>query len=98
MKAFYRSVWISDVHLCTKDCRADLLYDFLDSIKCDRLYLVGDIIDVWALRKKWFWPAFYNEVLHKLLKRARKGAERSPSLVVAPTSVKGSSSIGRIRA
>lgn len=75
MKPFYRSVFISDVHLCTKDCRADLLYDFLDAIKCDYLYLVGDIIDIWALRRRWFWPAFYNEVLHKLLKRARKGAD-----------------------
>jgi UDP-2,3-diacylglucosamine pyrophosphatase LpxH len=73
-KTFYRSVWISDVHLCTRDNRADLLYDFLGSIRCDYLYLVGDIIDVWALRKRWFWPAFYNEVLHKLLKRARKEA------------------------
>lgn len=75
MKTFYRSVWISDTHLCTRDCQADMLYSFLDSIKCDYLYLVGDIIDVWALKKKWVWPNHYNEVLHKLLKRARKGAK-----------------------
>ena len=74
MKRFYRSVWISDVHLCTKDSQVELLYDFLDSIKCDYLYLVGDMIDVWALRKKWHWPNQYNEVVHKLLKRSRKGA------------------------
>ncbi|MBN1513089.1 MAG: UDP-2,3-diacylglucosamine diphosphatase [Phycisphaerae bacterium] len=73
-KRFYRSVWISDAHLCSKDARADLLYTFLDSIKVDYLYLVGDIVDVWALRQKWHWPPQYNEVIHKLLKRSRKGA------------------------
>jgi UDP-2,3-diacylglucosamine pyrophosphatase LpxH len=74
-KTQYRSVWISDVHLCTKDSRAEELYDFLDGIRCDYLYLVGDIIDVWALRRKWHWPPMYNEVMHKLLKRSRHGAE-----------------------
>ncbi len=74
-KTFYRSVWISDVHLCTKDSQADLLYRFLDSIRCDYLYLVGDIIDVWSLRNRWHWPNQYNEVVHKLLKRSRKGAK-----------------------
>lgn len=74
-KTFYRSVWISDVHLCTKDSQSEAVYSFLDSIKCDYLYLVGDIIDVWALRKKWYWPNQYNEVVHKLLKRSRKGAK-----------------------
>ncbi len=75
MKRFYRSVWISDVHLCTRDSQAEHLTTFLDSIKCDYLYLVGDIIDVWAMRKRWHWPREYNELLHKLLKRARKGAQ-----------------------
>jgi UDP-2,3-diacylglucosamine pyrophosphatase LpxH len=74
-KNFYRSVWISDLHLCTRDCQSEALYHFLDSIKCDYLYLVGDIIDVWSLRKRWHWPKQYNEVLHKLLKRSRKGAK-----------------------
>lgn len=75
MKTFYRSVWISDVHLCTRDCQSEALYDFLDSLHCDYLYLVGDIVDIWALRKKWYWPAQYNDVIHKLLKRSRKGAK-----------------------
>lgn len=73
-KRLYRSVWISDVHLCTRDVQVDMLYNFLDSIKVDYLYLVGDIIDVWSLQKKWFWPNQYNEIIHKLLKRSRKGA------------------------
>jgi UDP-2,3-diacylglucosamine pyrophosphatase LpxH len=72
---FYRSVWISDAHLCTRDAQSEVLYAFLDSIKCDHLYLVGDIIDIWALKKKWHWPNQYNEVVHKLLKRSRKGAK-----------------------
>ena len=71
---FYRSVWISDLHLCSRDCQADMVHSFLSSIKCDYLYLVGDIIDVWALRRRWHWPNAYNEVMHKLLKRSRKGA------------------------
>jgi len=74
MKVRYRSVWISDAHLSTRDARADLLYSFLDSIRVDYLYLVGDIIDIWALKKRWHWPPHYNELLHKLLKRSRKGA------------------------
>lgn len=75
MGTFYRSVWISDVHLCSRDCQSDVVYNFLANIKCDYLYLVGDIIDVWALRRKWHWPTAYNEVVHKLLKRSRRGAK-----------------------
>ena len=74
MKRFYRSVWVSDVHLGRRDSQSQMFYSFLDSIKCDYLYLVGDIVDVWAMRRKWYWPKQYNEVLHKLLKRSRKGA------------------------
>lgn len=75
MSTFYRSVWISDLHLASPAAQPELVHSFLDQIKCDYLYLVGDIIDVWALRKRWHWPKAYNEVLHKLLKRSRKGAQ-----------------------
>ena len=74
MKTFHRAVWISDVHFCSKDAQPELLYSFLNSIKCDYLYLVGEIIDLWALRRQWYWPRQYNEVIRKLLKRLRKGA------------------------
>lgn len=74
-KRFYRSVFISDVHLCSRDAQTETLHNFLDTIRCDYLYLVGDIIDVWALKKRWHWPKQYNEVIHKLLKRSRKGAK-----------------------
>jgi len=73
-KTYYRSVWISDAHLCCKDAQAECLYDFLDSMRCENLYLVGDIIDIWALRRKWYWPNEYNDVIHKLLKFARRGS------------------------
>lgn len=75
MKKKYRSVWISDVHLGSRDAQSELFHHFLNTIRCDHLYLVGDIIDVWALKKSFFWPKQYNEVLHKLLKRSRKGAK-----------------------
>lgn len=75
MKKKYRSVWISDVHLGSRDAQSEPFHHFLDTIRCDYLYLVGDIIDIWALKKTFFWPKQYNEVLHKLLKRARKGAK-----------------------
>ena len=52
----FRTVWISDIHLGTPGCNAELLLDFLKAIECETLYLVGDIIDGWRLRKGWYWP------------------------------------------
>ena len=69
----YRSIWISDIHLGTKGCNADLLLDFLRSTHSDYLYLVGDIIDGWQLRRGWVWPQSHNDVIQKLLRKARKG-------------------------
>jgi UDP-2,3-diacylglucosamine pyrophosphatase LpxH len=70
----YRSVFISDVHLGTRGCQADLLLDFLKHTECDQLYLVGDIIDGWRLKGGWYWPQAHNDVLQKILRMARKGA------------------------
>lgn len=72
-KTKYRTVWISDVHLGTAGCNAELLLDFLHSIECSTLYLVGDIVDGWRLKKGWYWPTAHNEVLRRILKMARKG-------------------------
>lgn len=72
-KTKYRTVWISDIHLGTAGCNAELLLDFLHSIECETLYLVGDIVDGWRLRKGWYWPTSHNEVLRRILKMARKG-------------------------
>lgn len=68
-----RTVWISDIHLGTPGCQAEALLDFLRSVECDTLYLVGDIIDAWQLRRKWFWPQAHNDVIQKILRKARKG-------------------------
>ncbi len=72
-KRKYRTVWISDVHLGTRGCNAALLVDFLRSIECETLYLVGDIIDGWRLRKGWYWPDQHNEVVRRVLKMAHRG-------------------------
>lgn len=69
----YRTVFISDLHLGTPGCQAEALLAFLKSSSCDSLYLVGDIIDGWQLRRRWYWPQAHNDVVQKLLRRARKG-------------------------
>ncbi len=68
-----RTVWISDTHLGTAGCNAELLHDFLCSIKPDTLYLVGDIIDGWRLKRGWYWPQRHNDVVRRVLKLANKG-------------------------
>lgn len=72
-KTRHRTVWISDIHLGTRGCNAEMLVDFLHAIQCDTLYLVGDIIDGWKLRKGWYWPAAHNEVVRRILKMAHRG-------------------------
>jgi UDP-2,3-diacylglucosamine pyrophosphatase LpxH len=69
----YRTVFISDVHLGTRGCQAELLLDFIRSMECDTLYLVGDIIDGWKLKSGWWWPQSHNDVVQKILRMARKG-------------------------
>ena len=59
----YRTVFISDLHLGTRFCRTDLLLDFLDTVDCDHLFLVGDIVDGWRLRRSWFWDGPHNQVV-----------------------------------
>ena len=68
-----RAVFISDVHLGTRGCQAELLLDFIRHLECDTLYLVGDIIDGWRLKSGWFWPQSHNDVVQKVLRMARKG-------------------------
>ena len=72
-KVKYRTVWISDVHLGTPGCNADLLLDFLKSVQPGTLYLVGDIIDGWKLKRGWYWPARHNDVVRRVLKMAARG-------------------------
>jgi UDP-2,3-diacylglucosamine pyrophosphatase LpxH len=69
----YRTIWISDVHLGTKGCNAELLIDFLDHTDSDTMYLVGDIIDGWRLKKKFYWPPEHSDIVWRILKRAKRG-------------------------
>jgi len=70
----FRTLFISDVHLGARGCQADLLLDFLRHHDADTIYLVGDIVDGWQLRSSWYWPQAHNDVVQKLLRKARKGA------------------------
>jgi len=67
----YRTVWISDTHLGSRGARAAELSRFLKHLRCQRLYLVGDIIDMWRLRQRWYWPGEHNDVVRRLLNHAR---------------------------
>jgi UDP-2,3-diacylglucosamine pyrophosphatase LpxH len=70
-----RTVWISDLHLGTPGCQAHALLDFLRHVECETLFLVGDIVDGWQLRRSWYWPQAHNDVVQKLLRKARKGTK-----------------------
>lgn len=75
MKLQYRSVWISDTHLGTKGCKAENLRDFLDTIDCETLYLVGDIIDLWSWNVKsgFYWPTLHSDIVQRVIDKARHG-------------------------
>ena len=70
----FRALFISDVHLGTRGCQAERLLDFLRQHDADTIYLVGDIIDGWALRSSWYWPQQHNDVVQKMLRKGRNGA------------------------
>jgi UDP-2,3-diacylglucosamine pyrophosphatase LpxH len=70
----YRTLFLSDVHLGTKGCQAETLLDFLRMHDAGTIYLVGDIVDGWRMKSSWFWPQAHNDVVQKLLRKARKGA------------------------
>jgi len=75
MNNSYRTIWISDLHLGSTQCQADVLLDFLKHNDSEMLYLVGDIIDFWALSKKMYWPTEHNTVIQKILRKARHGTQ-----------------------
>ena len=68
-----QSIFISDVHLGFPGCSADYLCEFLDRTSCENLFLVGDIIDFWSLRKRKYWPAAHSRVVQKILRKAEEG-------------------------
>src|SRR5271165_1047534 len=69
----HRTIFISDVHLGTRVCKAELLADFLARNSCETLFLVGDIVDGWRLRRRWFWPKAHNKVLEAILHKIDAG-------------------------
>src|SRR5258708_9512 len=69
----FRTLFISDVHLGARGSQAERLLDFLRSHDADTIYLVGDIVDGWALRSNWYWPQSHNDFVQKMLRKARKG-------------------------
>jgi UDP-2,3-diacylglucosamine pyrophosphatase LpxH len=70
-----RTMFISDVHLGTPDCQSGPLLALLRRIHCDKLYLVGDIIDVWRLQRQWFWTQEHSDVVEEILHKAHQGTE-----------------------
>jgi len=75
VKRRYRTVFLSDIHLGTRGCRADFLLDFLRRTECERLYLVGDVVDGWRLRKSWYWTEEFDEVVRHIMQMARNGTD-----------------------
>ena len=69
----YRAGWISDAHLGTRGCNAAVLLDFLRENDFETLYIVGDLIDIWSLRRGIYWPQQHNDVIQKILRKSRKG-------------------------
>ncbi|WP_415068663.1 UDP-2,3-diacylglucosamine diphosphatase [Hyphomicrobium sp.] len=69
----YRTVFVSDIHLGMRNCQSTALLDFLKYVECQNLYLVGDIVDFWKVRRGPYWPQSHNDVLQKLLRKSRKG-------------------------
>jgi UDP-2,3-diacylglucosamine pyrophosphatase LpxH len=70
-----RTAFVSDVHLGTRGCQAELLLDFIKHVEFDNLYLIGDIVDGWRLKSGWYWPQAHNDVVQKILRLARKGVK-----------------------
>lgn len=71
----YRTVFISDVHLGFRGCSADFLLDFLRTTECSKLYLVGDIVDFWSMKRRSYWPQEHNNVVRTILGKAKHDTE-----------------------
>jgi UDP-2,3-diacylglucosamine pyrophosphatase LpxH len=69
----YRSIFVSDTHLGTRGCKAELLLDFLVHNECNTLYLVGDIVDGWQLKRRWYWADAHSAVLNEILRKVQSG-------------------------
>ncbi len=74
----FRSVFLSDLHLGTRACKVEFLHRFLDTVEADYVFLVGDIVDMERLKRRWYWPPSHRDVLRKLLDRPRRGVGSEP--------------------
>ena len=68
-----RTAWISDLHLGTRSSKTGAFLEFLRNHEFETLYIVGDLIDVWQMRRGIYWPQQHNDVIQKLLRKSRKG-------------------------
>jgi UDP-2,3-diacylglucosamine pyrophosphatase LpxH len=75
MPSYYRAVWLSDAHMCSRDCHVDRLLEFIRQVRCDYLYLVGDIVDLWQLKRRWHWTQPMNNVVRSILGKAKHGTQ-----------------------
>jgi len=73
LKRPFNAVWLSDIHLGYKDCKADFVLDFLERNPAKVIYLVGDVIDFWAMKRQFMWPPSHHAVLKKLMSLAEAG-------------------------
>lgn len=71
----YRSIWISDIHLGTEGSKSEMLLEFLKNTESKYLFLVGDIVDGWSMKKKIYWSQEHNDIIQKILRKARKGTK-----------------------
>lgn len=69
----FRSIWISDTHLGSKECKAEYLLNFLNSTESENLFLLGDIVDIWSYRKNKYWPQLHTDIIRAILDKAQKG-------------------------
>ena len=69
----YRTIWLSDIHLGYRGCKAEYLLDFLHSTEADTIFLVGDIVDIWSMKRTMYWPQSHNNIIRTLLGKAKNG-------------------------
>ena len=73
----YRTIWISDTHLGSRECKSEYLLDFLNSTECEHLYLLGDVVDIWSYKKNKYWPPQHTDIIRTILDKARNGTKVS---------------------
>ena len=73
MTTKYHSIFVSDLHLGAGESQADTFASFMKQFECDNLYMVGDMIDGWKMRRRWYWPQSHSNALRRVLTKAKRG-------------------------